>query len=402
VRAPAVARERAGPGRARAPRLVAATAYCLRIPFVEEVRHAVSGWTATEALVVRVEDDAGAVGYGEGTPRPYVTGETVEFALAHLRDALWPAVAGRALPAVEPPADWGAVDRLLPLEGPAGARGPGAARAALELAMLDCVLRRAGRGLGELLPPRRTTVVYGGVIAGGSVAAAERQAHWWRLAAVRDVKVKVGFPADVERVRAVRAVLGPEVSLRLDANGAWATPARALRALGALAPLGVALVEQPLPRGPAAELATLRAASPVPIMVDESLVVPEDAEALIAAGAADYANVRVSKHGGLARALLIARRAAAAGLGVQVGCHVGETAILAAAGRHLAAALDAVAFVEGSFGSLLLVEDVGADPVRFGHRGRAPVLHGPGLGVAVVEARLRRYAERVLALGGPR
>jgi muconate cycloisomerase len=134
-------------------------------------------------------------------------------------------------------------------------------------------------------------------------------------------------------------------------------------------------------------------------VADESLVTLADAEALIAAEAVDYLNVRVSKCGGLSRSLGIARRAAAAGIGVQVGSQVGETAILSAAGRHLAAHLPQVAFVEGSYGTLLLTEDVSAESVRFGHRGAAPLLSGPGLGVHVLEERLRKYARRVVELG---
>jgi len=81
-----------------------------------------------------------------------------------------------------------------------------------------------------------------------------------------------------------------------------------------------------------------------------------------------------------------------------VGSHVGETAILAAAGRHLAAGLDTVAHVEGSYGTLLLVEDVTDDGLRFGHGGEAPLLTGPGWGVAVRVDRLRRHAETIVEL----
>jgi len=108
--------------------------------------------------------------------------------------------------------------------------------------------------------------------------------------------------------------------------------------------------------------------------------------------------VRISKCGGLSRSLRIAGRAAAAGIGVQVGSQVGETAILSAAGRHLAAHLEQVAFVEGSYGTLLLTEDVSADPVRFGHRGEAALLSGAGLGARVLEDRLRKYARAVVEL----
>ena len=127
-------------------------------------------------------------------------------------------------------------------------------------------------------------------------------------------------------------------------------------------------------------------------MADESLVTLDDAEALIA-GRGGRLLQRPRLQVRRARALLaIAARAAAAGVRVQVGSQVGETAILSAAGRHLAAALPEVAFVEGSFGTLLLTEDVSAESVRFGHRGEAPLLTGPGLGIRVLEERLRRRA----------
>ena len=60
-----------------------------------------------------------------------------------------------------------------------------------------------------------------------------------------------------------------------------------------------------------------------------------------------------------------------------------------------------MAFAEGSYGTLLLTEDVSVESVRFGHGGQAPVLDGPGLGVEVLEERLRRHARRVVELRGP-
>jgi muconate cycloisomerase len=288
------------------------------------------------------------------------------------------------------------VERLVP----DGAAEPGrhhAARAALELAIIDWSLRRRGASAAELLPPRRSQVVYGGAIGAESPGEAARQARWARLAGLRQVKVKVGIGDDVARVGAVREVLGPDVLVRVDANGAW-TPAEALTAMARLVPCGVASVEQPIPPGCPETLARLRAESPLPLIADESVVTPADAEALIAAGAVDGINVRVSKCGGFARSVAIARRAAVAGLAVQMGSHVGETAVLAAVGRHLAAGLETVAFVEGSYGTLLLAEDVSDDGLRFGHRGVAPLLTGPGWGVRVRVDRLRRHALAVVEL----
>ena len=383
-------------------RLVGATLYALRIPFVESFSHSATERGCSDSIVVRVRDETGVEGFGEGAPRAYVTGETTETAWSHLADTLWPRVAERALPdastldAAGVP-EGGVLDALaaaVPDVALNGALAAHASRAALELAILDCALRRDGRSLAALLPPRRSRVTYSGVVTAGPLERVVLHARRMRVVGFRHVKLKVGFDDDVARVKAAREALGPDVSLRLDANGGWSF-ARAVEVLGAVEPFDVAAIEQPLARGTAEELARLRAATPIPLMADESLVTLADAEALLAEKAVDFFNVRVSKCGGLARSLTIATRAAEAGVGVQVGSQVGETAILSAAGRHLAAALPAVAFAEGSFGTLLLAEDVSRESIRFGHRGEASLLTGPGLGVRVVEERLRRHAVAV-------
>lgn len=376
-------------------RLVSATLYALRIPFVGTFTHSFGRRRSCDSVVVRVVADDGTEGYGEGVPRPYVTGETTELMIEHLARRLWPALAGNELPELGQ-AGLDAVGALVPdLPAPVTV-APHASRAALELAVLDCCLRQQDIALGTVLPPRRRQVVYSGVIGTGPLPDCARQAERARLAGLGDVKVKVGRGDDVPRVRAVRDVLGPQASIRLDANGAWDFD-EALRVMREVAPLGVTAVEQPLPRRSVAELRRLKDASPLRVMADESLVTPGDADALFAAGAVDCVNVRISKCGGLHRSVDIARRAVDAGVCVHVGSHVGETAILAAAGRHLSASLEHVGSSEGSFGTLLLVEDL-ADGVRFGHRGHAPVLAGPGLGVEVDRRCLERYSEQVVEL----
>jgi muconate cycloisomerase len=375
-------------------RLLSATVYALRIPFLAPVRHSLAGRAWSDSVVLRVCDADGAEGFGEAAPRPYVTGETPLDVVEHLAKVLWPAVREATAPDLRTPAGLEAVERLVP---GAEAGRHHAACAALELAILDWALRRQGTSAARLLPPRRSHVVYAGAITAEAPEQAARQARWARLAGLRQVKVKVGTGDDVARVAAVREVLGDDVRLRVDANGAW-TPAEALAAMARLVPYGVATVEQPIPPGSVESLARLRTESPLPLVADESLVTPADADALIAAGAVNGVNVRVSKCGGFARSVAIARRAEAAGLEVQVGAHVGETAVLAAVGRHLAAGLDTATFVEGSYGTLLLTEDVSDDGLRFGHGGEAPLLTGPGWGVRVRVDRLRRHAETVVEL----
>jgi muconate cycloisomerase len=378
-------------------KLTSATVYALDIPFVEAFCHAAAERVASDSVVIRVVTDTGVEGFGEGVPRDYVTGESPESLLAHLAGTLWPAVAGVELPSLDAERDLAALDAMIPGTPIPGIRASHASRAALELAVVDAILRSQGTSVGAILPPRRRSIRYGVVIPAGSPEETRRVARRIRLIGSTDVKIKVGAGDDVARVQTVRQTLGPSVTLRVDANGAWGL-AEAVDTLEAIAPFGIAAAEQPLGRGDPSEWAKLRSLSPIPLVADESIVTRDDLEDFIAAGAADSVNVRVSKCGGLARSLAIARRAAAAGLGIQVGSQVGETAILSAAGRHLAASLPDVSFVEGSYGSLLLSEDVSVDAIHFGHGGEAHLLAAPGLGVRVVEARLEKHARHVVEL----
>jgi muconate cycloisomerase len=77
-------------------------------------------------------------------------------------------------------------------------------------------------------------------------------------------------------------------------------------------------------------------------------------------------------------------------LGFQIGCQVGETGILSAAGRHLAALLPDAKHLEGSYDRFLLNANLTVGPVSFGYGGRARPLTGPGLGVEVSETALNR------------
>lgn len=381
-------------------RIIEATIYGLHIPFVESFTHSTQARRSSDSIVVRLMAADGTVGYGEGVARPYVTGETVQTSLAEITNHLLPAVLEKdfaeLVPGPDPLVALAAVDEALPSQKTTGGViAWHAARCAVEMALVDCLLKRQQLSLAHILPPARSVVTYSGVITAGSVDRAVQHAKFFKLLELRQLKIKIGGALTRERVRAVREVVGPDVSLRLDANGAYDVQ-QAMRTLSELADLNIAAVEQPIPRGSLADLVAVKNHSPIPLMVDESLVTQADARALVEASACDYFNLRLSKCGGIARTLKLARMAACAGLKTQLGSHVGETAILSAAGRHVAAYLGDVSFVEGSYGNLLLVEDVGRDSIGFGHGGRAPLLRGHGLGIRVREEILCKYAHTVI------
>lgn len=395
-------------------KLIEAKLFALRIPFAEAFAHSIQSRTCSDSIVVRVKTEDGIVGYGEAVARPYVTGETVESCLEFMAQVIWPAV--REIDFPTPPTDltptdvtvdWlGAIATPIPHQVPMHLPPPShprviawnAAKAGFELALVDGLLKTENRSLAEGLPPRRAAVTYSGVVTSSSLEQAVKNAKRFKQFGIPHLKVKVTGQGDRDRIAAIREAVGPDVSLRIDGNGAYSVET-AIATCQELADFGIDSAEQMIPRGLLADWVQLRTESPIPQMVDESLITLNDARALIEAEACQLFNLRISKCGGLAQTVAIAQLAEENGIQLQVGCQVGETAILSAAGRHLAAWLPEVRFVEGSYGTLLLSEDVSRTAIHFGHRGQARVLTKPGLGVDVQDEVLERYAHRVVHLG---
>jgi L-Ala-D/L-Glu epimerase len=124
-------------------------------------------------------------------------------------------------------------------------------------------------------------------------------------------------------------------------------------------------------------------------MLDESLTSMVDAEAAVAADACDLFNIRLSKCGGFLASLRLAAFAHERGVGYQLGCHPGETGILSAAGRHFAASVAGIRYLEGSYDRHLFDRLITNEDLTFGYGGRAPALTSPGLGVTIATDVLR-------------
>src|SRR5262249_43494569 len=148
-----------------------------------------------------------------------------------------------------------------------------------------------------------------------------------------------------------------------------------------LEPYGISAVEQPLRHADVAALRDVRREVRTPIMLDESLCSEADARRAIEQQTCDLFNLRLSKSGGFIPSLRLAQLARQHGLGYQLGCQIGETALLSAAGRHFAASVRDLRFLEGSYDRHLVREPLGQKDITFGWGGWAPALPGPGLGV---------------------
>jgi L-alanine-DL-glutamate epimerase-like enolase superfamily enzyme len=365
----------------------------LELPFVESFRHATSDRTACDSVLVKLTLENGVVGWGEGVPRAYVTGETQDSVVEHVTGPIARALFGRAWSEPVSTGDIITIGQRLPTVSAGGVLAANAAHCAVELALVDALLRSAKASLADVLIPAAREVHYSAAITATSVEGTEKVAKRLKLVGFRDWKVKVGFDDDDARLSAVRAIIGEDASLRVDANGAWSLD-EAEERLARWKSFGIETVEEPLGRARRADLALLKAKKLAAVSVDESLVTDADATALFRDRSCDMLNLRLSKLGGLASTLRMATTAHAESMDYQVGCQVGETAILSAVGRHLAAHL-VPRYVEGSFGAHLLAEDIGDRPVTFGHRGIGQPLGGPGFGVNVREDRVRAYAKAV-------
>ena len=331
----------------------------LRDPFVI-ARSEHGGGHQVTTLVVELRDERfpGLIGVGEGYPDAYY-GETPE-----TMAAVWPLLlAAIGEPELTTDGLAGAADAMT-----ATIAHHGAAKCALDIALHDLASKVAEvplhvfLGLPRELPPTDFTI---GIDAPAVVAErASRAAHFPAL------KIKVGGPADLATLEAVRAVFsGP---IRVDANTGW-SPEDAVALLPDLERLGVELIEQPFPARRLDQLDWLQERSSLPIVADESAVTIDDLEGLV--GLVAGVNVKLAKCGGVGAAARMLARARELGFRTFLGC-MEETSIAIAASAAVASLADWVDLD----GNLLLADDP-FDGLELGDDCRWQLGDAPGLGL---------------------
>ena len=311
-------------------------------------------------VVIELTDDRfpGIVGIGEGYPDRFYgeTPETMAAVFPLLLEALGEVDAGEVgLVAADH-----AMERAI--------RGHGAARCALDIALHDLIGKVAGqpvyqlRGLSADLPPTDFTIGIDEPAIVGQRAA--RAAHFPAL------KIKLGGPKDLETLEAVRAVFtGP---IRVDANTGW-EPEEAVALVPELVRLGVELIEQPFPARRLDQLQWLQERSALPIVADESCVLPEDLAGLV--GVVAGVNVKLAKCGGIGPAKRMLERARELGFRTFLGC-MEETSVGIAGSAVVASLADWVDLD----GCLLLADDP-FEGLELGSDHRWILPSGPGLGL---------------------
>lgn len=356
------------------------------VPMAKPVKMSFEEVRAARNLLVRVETGGGIVGWGEAASAPTMTGETLEGMVAAVR-YLAPLLEG--LPAGEIAAAMARAELYL--------YGNRAAKSAIEMALHDALGRATGKPVCELLGGRRRSrVALVRLIGTGSTAGDAEEVKRYKADGYVAFKIKVGVadPAeDAERTRRLcEALANGGIMVCADANQGWSAE-QAIAYVRAVEDTGLAFFEQPVPAHDLRGMARVARASRIRIGADEGLHSMEDLRRHHEAGGAHGGSLKTIKLGGMKPVCEAAALCDELGMKVNLACKMAETGIAAAAVLHIAAAIPAVDWAV-SLTSNYLADDVLEQPLVFAN-GHAEAPTGPGLGIEVDEAKVRRYAREL-------
>jgi L-alanine-DL-glutamate epimerase-like enolase superfamily enzyme len=271
------------------------------------------------------------------------------------------------------------------------------AKAAVEMALWDALGRTMGVPVFSLLGGklRESVPIRWGIGFGDPEAVAEEAVQ--RVSAgFEAIKVKAGRPGtgeDERTVAAVRAALGDDIAIMIDANSAFQTVGQALTDLRRLESYGLQLIEQPLARHRLPDLAELRHKVRTPILLDESMRTWWDAYEIARHSAADVVSVYLSESGGILAALDACTVATAGGMQTLLGSQC-ELGIATSAMAHLGVVAPGLSYQSDATGHLRYRRDVIQEQLDY-RGGHLFPSDAPGLGVTldldrVEEFRIRR------------
>lgn len=363
------------------------TATIVDVPTVREHKLSQTSVRSQNYVLVRVRLENGASGIGEAATLggPRWSEESVEAMKANIDAYLGPALTGRSAAAFA--ANGAVLD--------AAAKRNNAAKAAIDTALYDAVGKSLGLPVAALLGGAvRISIPVLWTLASGDPAQEVDEAERKLEARLhKRFKVKLGAkpPADdMARMRHLATALEGRVELVVDANQAWdETTSR--RCLCELADMGVALVEQPVPAWNVDAMARLRALPDTPpLLADECVFDTHDMLRVGAAGAADAISLKLAKHASMLGVRAVADVAEAAGVQLYGGCLL-ESSVGAAAHLHVFSTFRELHWGCEHFGPQILVADLVTTPLRFADF-HVHLPEGPGLGVELDQAALRRFA----------
>lgn len=286
-------------------------------------------------VLIRIYTDTGIYGVGECSAFPMIVGETQETCLAMAKDFAKILIDKDPLDIPE---------RMNDLMGYAANNNT--IKSAFDMALFDIAAKHAGLPLYQFLGGHKRTVETDMTIGIGSPENMAQYAIKYKEQGCRIIKIKLGKDVhdDIERVKQIRAAVGNDIKLRLDANQGWSFD-DALFALGAMEPYNIEFCEQPMRTWYDDLLPELSLNSPIKIMADESCYNHHDARKLINSKSCEYLNIKFSKSGGILEAQKIHEVALQTGVKCMIGGML-ESRIAISAKLHFALASPNVVFYD--------------------------------------------------------
>lgn len=341
----------------------------LRVPLKHTFRQASANRTHGESIWVEVSRN-GTKGYGEGCPRRYVTGETLDTCEAWLNERLTDITARctdyRSL------CDWTEENEKEIDASPSS-------WCAVESAFLDLFARESGISVEALLdqPEPGGPHIYSAVLGNDETWKTRLLIDQYLIVGLTDFKVKLEGKLEKDRAKFDNiAELAKDypvdgIRIRADANNLWyKSPGDALPYLQALDRDVFAIEEPVFPRDVKTH-STISVALAKPIILDESLCTLADLERYDGATGAFMANIKVSRVGGIRRALRLIDALKKRGWQIIIGAHVGETSVLTRAAMIAArAAGDHLLAQEGAFGGRIVERETASPSLQWGMKGQ--------------------------------
>lgn len=307
-------------------KIIGIKAATIAVPMKKPFRVAYGTTSMAQNIIVYAQGENGLTGIG-GTAGPQkVTGESLESIKHAINEILAPAIIGT---------DSTDMEKISAIMDNIMAKNT-AAKAAVDMALYDLSAKSAGLPLYKFLGGYKDALETDYTLGMDEPEIMAKEARLLAEQGFKTLKVKVGEEAgrDLMRIKKIREAVGYNVKIRIDANQGW-KPKEAIRIIKSLEEYDIELVEQPVPYWDIDGLAKVTKSVDVPIMADEACHTPQDAIMLIKKEAVDLINIKLSKCGGIFKALQIAHIAENAGVECMVGCMV-ETRASILPAVHLA------------------------------------------------------------------
>ncbi len=347
----------------------------IQIPLIKPFKTALRTVEYVRDVIVTVETDCGIIGFGEAPPTVAITGDSTESILSAINNNIAPALIGCDLDYFD--------DVMLRLHSCVEKNT--SPKAAVDMALYDIRAKSFNTPLYKLLGGYRDELETDLTVSVNDAKTMAIDALEGVKRGFTTLKIKVGkdYAGDLERLRAVRAAVGSDIKIRVDANQGW-TPEQAVEIIRKFEDesLGIELVEQPVVAHDFAGLKHVTDNVSTKILADESVFSVADAVEIIKTHSADMINIKLMKTAGIYQALKICAVAEEYGVECFMGCML-ESKLSVAASSHLSAAKAVITLNDLDGPSLCAADPFTGGPIF--DESRIIMNSTPGLGITDIE-----------------